>query len=442
MDLLEKCVRSLLSVAPMVPHKEDLSREMHAVARAVERGYFTPDEEDVVRSRFAQYVQARAVLLEVLQDLRSSRARPRSGSSDDLRAFLVGFTTAMMLIRVGRFLVESFATQPMLRKKLDEAEPRFGLPANQFTVIYRSLSHPGKVYGFHRALQYAHTHEKELAELEHDAAVQDVFPLYAEEWERVEWSIGRASQRVLNNRLHRLKQHPRQQVDRALFSLMRWGGMTISDFQNPFHRKRVSASIRKKAEALLEPGDIIVTRHDDALSNLFLPGYWPHGALYMGSESQRADLGVTLSPEKVRKALDPFSVLEAKKDGVLFRPLTETLHVDAFAVLRPRLDPAERAKGLSRAATHEGKLYDFSFNFTRADRLVCTEVIYRGFHGVGPIRFDLKPHSGRMGISAEDVLDLAIDAELFDVVSVYGADGNRWVDGPTARAALQKSYRA
>ena len=206
-------------------------------------------------------------------------------------------------------------------------------------------------------------------------------------------------------------------------------------------RKRVTPGVRRKLARLLRPGDVIVTRHDDAASNLFLPGFWPHGALYIGTESQRQQIGSELQVANVDVTADSICVLEARKDGVLFRPLSDTLSVDACTVLRPRLTPEQIHEGIQRAMTHEGKPYDFEFDFRRSDKLVCTEVIYRAFHGSGSIRFDLKPRMGRVCLSAEDLLDTAIDTEFFEVVAIYGVAGNRFALGERAKQLLIQSYR-
>ena len=155
-------------MAPLVPAKEELALELEIAKAAVSRGYFAPDEDDVIRFRFAQYLRARAVLHEILRDLRPHGARPREESTEAQRLFVVGFTAAMMLVRVGRFMVESLASEPVLRKKLDEAEPRFGIPPMQFSHIYKTLSHPSKVYGFYRALHYAQDHRAALNRLRED----------------------------------------------------------------------------------------------------------------------------------------------------------------------------------------------------------------------------------------------------------------------------------
>ena len=52
-------------------------------------------------------------------------------------------------------------------------------------------------------------------------------------------------------------------------------------------------------------------------------------------------LGIRIDDERQARWSGDRRVLEALKDGVLFRPLETTLEVDAVAVIRPRLDPRE-----------------------------------------------------------------------------------------------------
>ena len=107
------------------------------------------------------------------------------------------------------------------------------------------------------------------------------------------------------------------------------------------------------------------------------------------------------------------NILEAKKDGVLLREIEETLAVDAFTVLRPRLSEAQIKRALPKGLSHAGKLYDFVFDFATSDRLVCMEVIYRSYHGVGDIEFILSSMAGRNCLSAEGFLNQAISGMIF-----------------------------
>jgi hypothetical protein len=187
----------------------------------------------------------------------------------------------------------------------------------------------------------------------------------------------------------------------------------------------------------LQPGDVLITRHDDALSNWFLPGFWPHAALCLGTEAQRRALGITGRVANLRG----MHFLEARKDGVQVRPLTDTLAVDAFLVLRPViLSREERATVLENALRHEGKLYDFEFDFTRSDRLVCTEVIYRSLNGVGPVTFSLERKAGRFTLPAESLLQQALLPENgFELIMLYGLQGNQILYGHPAVQLLQRS---
>ena len=80
---------------------------------------------------------------------------------------------------------------------------------------------------------------------------------------------------------------------------------------------------------------------------------------------------------------EPGRVLEAMRDGVWLRSLGNPFRADAIAVVRPMLSQADIAQAIGRGMLHEGKAYDFDFDFTRSDRLVCTEVVYRSYQGIG-----------------------------------------------------------
>jgi hypothetical protein len=227
-----------------------------------------------------------------------------------------------------------------------------------------------------------------------------------------------------------------------MFLLAEACGRTVAEIANPFRDKRVTHPVIARIQTLLLPGDVIITRRDEVLSNLFLPGYWPHAALYVGPAEAGTRLGARVEADRAARWVEPLRVLEARADGVRLRALDDTLGVDAFAVIRPTLEPTEVGRALTQALSHEGKLYNFDFDFFRADRLVCTEVVYRAYDGLG-VSFNLRQRAGRPTLSAEDVLDMAVEQRGFAPVAVFGAPGcpEQLVSGPEAVEALAASYR-
>ena len=79
-------------------------------------------------------------------------------------------------------------------------------------------------------------------------------------------------------------------------------------------------------------------------------------------------------------------MIEAVSEGVILNSLTESMHADFVGVLRPRLSAEQRAQAIARAFEHIGKPYDFDFDFSTADKLVCSEVVYRAYGGM--LHFD------------------------------------------------------
>ena len=73
-------------------------------------------------------------------------------------------------------------------------------------------------------------------------------------------------------------------------------------------------------------------------------------------------------------------------------------------MLRPNLADAERRAAVLEAFRHLGKAYDFEFDFNVPARLVCTELIYRSFHGRGKITLPLIKRLGRYTLTCDDII--------------------------------------
>ena len=440
--IIREAALTLQSVAPAMPRRSQLDTELSDLKAATARGYFTPEEELRLQDVFARYLSVRAALHQTVSNLEPIWWGNLNPSREQrLQAFAVGFCAACMLNRSARFMVDHCSSEKVLWKKLNDPIPIYGVPRRQFTNIYRSLTRPRNLIRFYMALRYAESRWdriRELASLPHMAPVVEML-----EAERPYIEDGGTyyADRVVKYNLHAVRRRPESGYRQVMFGLFKVSGCAIAEIRNPLHVKRVSSDIRNELEALMQPGDVLITRHDDAASNLFLPGFWPHGALYIGTAEERAALGLEVDPVRLERAADPIRILEAKKDGVLFRQTDETLAVDACTVIRPNLDSADIARGLARAMRHEGKLYDFEFDFSRSDRMVCTEVIYRGFDGLGDIEFRLKERAGRLCFSAEDLLDHAVDRNDYDVIALYGVGDNSLSLGDEARARLVESYK-
>jgi len=450
-SLIARAALTVASVAPTLPRLDSIEQVLVLNEEINRRGYFLPDEDDQLRALFAHYLRTRAALSETLQELQPHALRelaPSTVPRPDL--FVVSYFTACLLMRVGRFLVDSVRKQPVIWKKLNEAEPRFGIPKNQFTRVYRSLTSSRNVWVFLEASRYWQQHRTELLKLHDDSVCGPVLELLLAEEPWIENRRRYYSGHQLKYRLHSFLRRNHSGFKNVTFALFQLSGRVISELRwkrlriRQGNQKRVTPGVQRKLARLLQAGDVLVTRHDDAASNLFLPGFWPHAALYIGTSQQRKWLGVgevAAIDTGDTAEVNPICVLEARKDGVRFRRLADTLNVDAVTVLRPKLSADQIRCGIERAMTHVGKPYDFEFDFRRSDKLVCTEVIYRAYHGCEPVKFQLRSRAGRVCFSAEDMLDTAIDQNFFEVIATYGVQGNRFATGERAKELLIASYR-
>ncbi len=449
---LEESRRALLSAQAALPGQDALDLLLREAKDAQEAGYYTPAADERVRHHYVNYLGLRAALWQSIQTLLPYIDLPRRFKKGEwqkhLYAFAIAFTSSALLLRTGLFLVDLANEKPVVRAKLDEAEPRFGIERKQFTAIYDSLVSSRRLARYAQAVRFYDRHKAEI------------FDALAGQYEDVAEAL-RLEDQYLETRMHRLvRRHVRRKARFGLFALKRRRmsamaktmfflfeatGSDIAEMKQPFVKpagapKRITPEIREKLLQIVKPGDVFITRHDDAMSNLFLPGFWPHAALYIGTDVERAAMGVAASNPAHQSQNGVVRFLESKKDGVLFRPAEDTLQVDCCVVLRPRLSKKDSIAALNRALSHAGKLYDFVFDFTSANRLACTELIYRSYDGFGDIHFKLGRQAGRMCLSAEDLLNQAVGNNWFEVIALFGVGDDILSQGDEAKARLLASY--
>jgi hypothetical protein len=200
-------------------------------------------------------------------------------------------------------------------------------------------------------------------------------------------------------------------------------------------RSLISQAQIKEVQAKLLPGDVFLERREWYMSNIGLPGFWSHAALYLGTPEERraffadadtqawvkkqgelsGDLEALLRtryPKAYETSLKPqeeshaVRVIEAISEGVSFTTLEHSADCDSLVVLRPKLAKAEKAEALVRAFHYAGRPYDFNFDFATDSELVCTELVYKAYESAAGFRgltFPLIEMLGRKVTPANEI---------------------------------------
>ncbi len=213
----------------------------------------------------------------------------------------------------------------------------------------------------------------------------------------------------------------------------------------------VTARQIESFESRLQPGDILLERRNWYLSNPFLPGFWPHAALYVGRLEDLKRLGIADNPAVQRHLANYLrvapdgrakTVIEAVSEGVLLNSLTNSMQADYVAVLRPRVGRRQVATAIVRAFANLGKPYDFNFDFADTTKLVCSQVVYLSY--ADAIDLPLQRVLGRNTMPANDIArKYAAEAgkanRQLDLVLFLDAVPSRGVAAESTAAEFRKS---
>ena len=226
----------------------------------------------------------------------------------------------------------------------------------------------------------------------------------------------------------------------------------FSDIDYSFKRhKAIRSKDVKEIEKLLLPGDILVKRNDYQVSNISIPGFFSHSGIYLGDfgiiDAYFKDLPMLkgLKPSEYIKSYNygvyhrlsnkRNMIIEAIGEGVCINPLEHIAKVDYFAAMRPQISREDVFKSLLLAFDYLDFPYDYLFDFTTDDELVCSELVYKAFsrgENKNGICFRMQDRNGNeflfpndIGLQCSEEVDMPLKNLAFVVFCGVGDKGKR-----------------
>ena len=163
------------------------------------------------------------------------------------------------------------------------------------------------------------------------------------------------------------------------------------------------------AKTSLRPMDIILEKSPFVLTDKLIPGHYGHVAIYLGTRAQLEAIEMWNHPDIVpyQDAIEAGNtILEAVRPGVRISSVEAFMNIDEMTIVRKidgLMSPEQIAEQIRRGMDQIGKDYDFNFDISTLDKIVCSELIYIVFgHVSWPTRYRL----GRPTVTPDDIAEV------------------------------------
>jgi hypothetical protein len=380
-------------------------------------------------------------------------------------AFLLGYAAWMVQYRHGLTFVDQSMPNKGLEKFLDEPSSRYDITDHSFKQLKWHIINVKAVSRFLGSRHYYKLQKETLLEgpcKDEDACLWAV--------ERMDDYHDAAKAQLSTRAAIQFSYNSYDIVRDAAFSSWFPVQKGVAEWLGDTKIKRLHAHLITdeqlvEMQKVMQPADIIVARKNWYLSNIGLPGFWPHAELFLGHpdeldayfadanlpETMPALKGATLS-EHLKKTYpeawlsytskpdhhgDSHQIIEAVSEGVVFSSLERGAGADYVGVMRPRRDKIAKAKAILRAFAYWGRPYDFDFDFMTDSTIVCTELVFKAWERdetYKGLNLELIDVMGRDTLPANEIVrQFALDARLGDderqLDFVYFLDGRERSEG-------------
>lgn len=440
----------------------DTQTEIFPIAKPKEVRLLRREEKEVVWQTWQRFLEY-TLVQDSTERYHADWWRLKSDARED--SFLISYAAMLANYRAALEFIRAAEQNPELDKVLNDAVPELGLPTDTYAKLkFENLN-------VRIATEFA---ASEVTLKTFTGGRQPALRAAIKADAEYIWKAGQGQAELLT-------------AKNALKVLERGAGAAwlpiqagVSEWMGDTKVYRVNQSLISDAqiEALqtkLQPGDVLLERREWYLSNVGLPGYWPHAALYIGTAAERqaffaeaevqawvkgqgeasGDFNALLhqrypvpftNSARLREDQHSPRVVEAISEGVSFTTLEHSADCDSLAALRPKLSKVEKARAIVRAFHVVGRPYDFNFDFSTDAELVCTELVYKSYepaNGYTGLRLPTVEMLGRQVTPANEFVkqfdaQAASGSEQFELVEFL--DG--YERTKSARVASLAEFRA
>jgi hypothetical protein len=381
------------------------------------------EEKEIVWNTWQRFLD-QLLALDALEQYHAGFLRLKGPAKED--SFLISDAAMLAKYRAALEFIDRTEHNPELDKVLNEPVPELGLPAGTYAKL------KFKYLNLAIATDFA-AHEVMLKTFSDDRQPALREAIQADAAYILKAGRGQGELLTAKNALKVIQNGAQSAWLPIQSGVSEWMGDT--KVYRP-GRSLISPEQIKELQPKLLPGDVLLERHEWYLSNIGLPGFWSHAAIYLGAPAERrayfadADVQVWVKaqgqPDGDLEALlqtrssaayelsrvpqeedHAVRVMEAISEGVSFTTAEHLAESDSLAVLRPRLSKVEKAQALMRAFHYAGRPYDFNFDFSTDAELVCTELVYKSYEpatGMTGLNFPLIEMLGRKVTPANELV--------------------------------------
>lgn len=423
------------SVLRLIRQSKDLiadARQNSALFRHPEGKPLSPDEKEELMRLWATFIDHDLAFSSLKARFLERWDRVPDPKSRD-RTLVVGYAAHAAQLRAGMFMLSAVSGKDVFEAALNEASPELGVTAGNLDAVSRRVVSPNAILILRNGSDSVRRAFKRLEtglSPQQQSQVQKFGKVTRDAALEAEKLYEARGVKLMNDTARGIAAAEVQKVVAPVQKdIALWLGDTRvrAEGESLITKAQLDALVSK-----MEPGDIVVERRNWFLSNIGLPGFWPHAELFVGTAAEMAayfdkdpevvkafpgGFTATLSsrhPESwttfnaVAHDGAPHRIVEAISEGVVFSSFYEAALADYIGAIRPRLTKVEKARAIARAFTHVKKPYDFDFDFLTDAELVCSELVYKVFQSPAAegrsIAFKLTKIMGRTTLPPTDMV--------------------------------------